>query len=292
MKEIFGTGVALVTPFNLDFSIDFTSLEKLINYVIDGGVDYLVVLGTTGESVTLTKDEKYQVINFCKKINNNRLPLILGIGGSSTKQVIKDIDSTNLVGVDAILSVSPSYNKPSQEGIYQHYRSISESTDLPIILYNVPGRTSSNVEAKTTLRLAHEFNNIVAIKEASGDLDQILKIIKNKPRNFSVLSGDDGLTLPMINMGAKGVISVIGQSFPEKFSHMVNLALNGEQNQANKIHLELYDFYKPLYNEGNPVGIKACLELQAICSSIVRLPLIKASDNIINDLKLLIKNIA
>lgn len=285
MKEIFGTGVALVTPFNTDFSIDFNSLEKLINYVIDGGVDYLVILGTTGESVTLSKEEKSQIINFCKKINNDRLPIILGIGGSSTRQVIYDIKNTNLDGIHAILSVSPAYNKPTQEGIYQHYKYIADSTDLPIVLYNVPGRTSSNIEAKTTLKLAHNVNNIVAIKEASGNLDQILQIIKQKPQDFSVISGDDALTLPMINMGASGVISVIGQSFPKEFSQMVDLALNKEQDKANKIHLDLYDFYYPLYYEGNPVGIKACLELQGICKSIVRLPLVKASDNIFNHLK-------
>ena len=284
MKEIFGTGVALVTPFNTDFSIDFNSLEKLINYVIDGGINYLVILGTTGESVTLTKEEKNQIIAFCKKINNCRIPLILGIGGSSTNQVIDDIDCADLIGIDAILSVSPAYNKPTQEGIYQHYKSIASSTDLPIILYNVPSRTSSNIEAETTLRLAHNINNVVAIKEASGNLDQINKIIKNKPSEFSVLSGDDALTLPMINLGANGVISVIGQSFPKDFSKMVNLALDGFQSKANKIHLDLYDFYKPLYCEGNPVGIKACLELQGLCNSTVRLPLVGASKHVFNSL--------
>ncbi len=284
MKEIYGTGVALVTPFNKDFTIDFNSLEKLINYVIDGGINYLVILGTTGESVTLTKEEKNQIIAFCKKINNCRIPLILGIGGSSTNQVIDDIDCADLIGIDAILSVSPAYNKPTQEGIYQHYKSIASSTDLPIILYNVPSRTSSNIEAETTLRLAHNINNVVAIKEASGNLDQINKIIKNKPSEFSVLSGDDALTLPMINLGANGVISVIGQSFPKDFSKMVNLALDGFQSKANKIHLDLYDFYKPLYCEGNPVGIKACLELQGLCNSTVRLPLVGASKHVFNSL--------
>ncbi len=284
MKEIYGAGVALVTPFNKDFTIDFNSLEKLINYVIDGGINYLVILGTTGESVTLTKEEKNQIIAFCKKINNSRIPLILGIGGSSTNQVIDDIDCADLIGIDAILSVSPAYNKPTQEGIYQHYKSIARSTELPIILYNVPSRTSSNIEAETTLRLANDINNVVAIKEASGNLDQINKIIKNKPCEFSVLSGDDALTLPMINLGAKGVISVIGQSFPKDFSKMVNLALDGFQSKANKIHLDLYDFYKPLYREGNPVGIKACLELQGLCNSTVRLPLVSASKHVFNSL--------
>ena len=285
MKEIYGAGVALVTPFNNDFTIDFDSLEKLINYVINGGINYLVILGTTGESVTLTKEEKHKIIAFCKKINNNRIPIVVGIGGSSTSQVIHDIECANLKDVDAILSVSPAYNKPTQKGIYHHYKSIATSTDLPIILYNVPSRTSSNIEAETTLRLGHDFSNIIAIKEASGNLDQIHKIIKNKPNKFSVLSGDDALTLPMINLGATGVISVIGQSFPKEFSKMVNLALEGFQSKANKIHLDLYDFYNPLYCEGNPVGIKACLELQELCSSTVRLPLTRASKHVFDSLK-------
>ena len=284
MKEIYGAGVALVTPFKKDFTIDFNSLEKLINYVIDGGINYLVILGTTGENVTLTKEEKHKIIAFCKKINNNRVPIVVGIGGSSTSQVIDDIECTDLIGVDAILSVSPAYNKPTQKGIYQHYKSIAISTDLPIILYNVPSRTSSNIEAETTLRLGHDFSNIIAIKEASGNLDQIHKIIKNKTSEFSVLSGDDALTLPMINLGASGVISVIGQSFPKDFSKMVNLALDGFQSKANKIHLDLYDFYKPLYCEGNPVGIKACLELQGLCNSTVRLPLTRASKHVFDSL--------
>jgi 4-hydroxy-tetrahydrodipicolinate synthase len=285
MNKIKGTGVALVTSFNEDKSVDYKGLENLLNHVIDGGVDYLVLMGTTGESVTLTKNEKIEVVDFCKKINNGRLSIVLGIGGSSTMQVVEDIKSANLDGIDAILSVSPAYNKPSQEGIYQHYKMISENSPLPIILYNVPGRTSSNMAVETTLRLANDFENIVAVKEASGDMDQIMKIIKNKPADFVVLSGDDGLTLPMIHMGAEGVISVIGQSHPRDYSDMVSFALSGNKEIANQLHYKLYDFYGPLYAEGNPVGVKACLELLGICKSEVRLPLVEASDAIKNELK-------
>lgn len=285
MDKIKGAGVALVTPFNEDKSVDYRGLENLLNHVIDGGIDYLVLMGTTGESVTLSKVEKVAVVDFCKKINNSRIPIVLGIGGNNTIQVVEDIKSANLDGIDAILSVSPAYNKPSQEGIYQHYKMISVNCPLPIIVYNVPGRTASNISAETTVRLANDFENIVAVKEASGDMDQIMKIIKNKPSDFVVLSGDDGLTLPMIHMGAEGVISVIGQSHPKEYSDMVSFGLSGNQEIANQLHNKLYDFYVPLYAEGNPVGIKACLQLLGICKSQVRLPLVEASDTIKSDLK-------
>ena len=288
MDKIKGTGVALVTPFNEDKSVDYKGLENLLNHVIDGGIDYLVLMGTTGESVTLSKGEKVAVVDFCKKINNSRIPVVLGIGGNNTMQVVEDIKSANLDGIDAILSVSPAYNKPSQEGIYQHYKMISGNCPLPIIVYNVPGRTASNISAETTVRMANDFENIVAVKEASGDMDQIMKIIKNKPSDFVVLSGDDGLTLPMIHMGAEGVISVIGQSHPKEYSDMVSFGLSGNQEIANQLHNKLYDFYVPLYAEGNPVGVKACLELLGICKSQVRLPLVEASDAIKNELKSLI----
>ena len=288
MDKIKGTGVALVTPFNNDKSVDYKGLENLLNHVIDGGIDYLVLMGTTGESVTLSTIEKLAVVEFCKKINNSRIPIVLGVGGNNTIQVVDEIKSANLNGIDAILSVSPAYNKPSQEGIYQHYKMISENSPLPIILYNVPGRTASNMAAETTLRLANDFENIVAVKEASGDMDQIMKIIKNKPSDFVVLSGDDGLTLPMIHMGAEGVISVIGQSHPKEYSNMVSYGLSGNKEIANQLHNKLYDFYIPLYAEGNPVGVKACLELLGICKCQVRLPLIEASDAIKNELKSLI----
>ena len=288
MEKIKGTGVALVTPFNDDKSIDFQALENLLNYVISGGVNYLVLMGTTGESTTLSMTEKIEVFDFCKKINDGRLPIVLGIGGNDTMKVVSDIQSMQLEGVDAILSVSPSYNKPSQKGIYQHYKKISESSSLPIILYNVPGRTSSNISASTIVRLAVNFDNIVAVKEASGDMDQIMKILKNKPADFVVLSGDDALTLPMICVGAEGVISVIGQSHPENFSRMVSCALSGDYKTSNQLHYQLYDYYNPIYAEGNPVGIKACLEVLGICKAVVRSPLSEASNVIKEELKRLL----
>ncbi len=288
MKNIEGTGVALVTPFKKDLSIDYKSLENLINYVIDGGVNYLVIMGTTGESTALSNSEKREVLEFCVNINNNRLPLVLGIGGNNTMQVLQSINNLDNDNVDAILSVSPYYNKPSQEGIYNHYKLISESTDKPIILYNVPSRTGSNIEASTTLRLANDFSNIVAIKEASGDMFQIMNIIKDKPSDFLVISGDDALANQMIFMGAQGVISVIGQSHPKKYSNMVQEALAGNVEIANNIHYKLLDLYNPLYAEGNPVGIKGCLSLLNICSLHVRPPLVSASDKILAELERLL----
>ena len=290
MNNIKGTGVALVTPFNDDKSVDYIGLKKLLNHVISGGVNYLVLMGTTGESSSLSMSEKNKIIDYCKIINNKRLPIVLGIGGNNTLEVCNEIKKTNLDGVEALLSVSPSYNKPTQEGIYQHYKMIAESSSLPLILYNVPSRTGSNITAKTTLRLATDFNNIIAIKEASGDIIQVMEILKNKPDNFIVLSGDDALTLPMIYLGAEGVISVIGQSHPKDFSEMVSLALRGETFLANKLHYKLYDFYAPIYLEGNPVGVKMCLEVLGICKSVVRLPLVQGSNTIKNVLqKLLVK---
>ena len=288
MERIKGTGVALITPFNADLSVDYIGLENLINHQIDGGINYLVLMGTTGESAVLSKEEKQAVIAFCKKINAGRLPIILGIGGNNTLALVEEIKNTDFTGVDAVLSVSPAYNKPTQEGIYQHYKLISNACPLPIILYNVPGRTASNMEVETTLRLANDFENIVAVKEASGDMDQIMKILKDKPANFVVLSGDDGLTLPMIHMGAEGVISVIGQSHPKEYSDMVSFGMSGNKKIANQLHYKLYDFYEPFYAEGNPTGVKACLELLGICKAVVRPPLVGASDAIKNELKILL----
>ena len=288
MVKIKGTGVALITPFNDDLSVDYLSLEHLINHQIDGGVDYLVLMGTTGESAVLSGSEKKQVIAFCKKLNNGRLPIVLGIGGNNTLALIEEIKNTDFTGIDAILSVSPAYNKPTQEGIYQHYMMIAEACPLPIILYNVPGRTSSNMEADTTLLLANNFKNIVAVKEASGNMDQIMKIIKGKPTDFVILSGDDALTLPMIYMGAEGVISVLGQSHPKEYSKMVSCALSGNRKVANQLHHQLYDYYEPLYAQGNPAGVKVCLELLGICKSVVRPPLIKANNIIKAQLKALL----
>ena len=277
MGKIIGTGVALVTPFNSDHSIDFDALKKLINYVIDGGVEYLVLLGTTAESATLSSSEKIQIVNYCKEINKNRIPIVLGIGGNNTSNVIKQIKMFDLDGIEAILSVCPYYNKPSQMGIYNHYAELAKNSPLPIILYNVPSRTSVNISSNTVLKLANDFKNIVAIKEASGDLEQIMRIIKDKPKDFLVISGDDPLTLPMIYMGGKGVISVLAQSHPKEFSKMVSNSLLGKIDLANKLHYELFQLYNPLFIEGNPVGIKACLETLGIIKSFVRLPLSEAS---------------
>ena len=285
MEQIKGTGAALITPFNTDLSVDYVGLEKLLNYQIKGGIDYLVLMGTTGESAVLSRVEKQEIVAFCKKINAGRLPIVLGIGGNNTLELVDEIKASDFSGIDAILSVSPCYNKPTQDGIYQHYKMISEACPLPIILYNVPGRTSSNISSDTTLRLAKNFENIIAIKEASGDIDQIMTIIKNKPDDFMVLSGDDSLALPMIYMGAEGVISVIGQSHPREYSSMVAEARKGNIVNANALHYSIYNYYKPFYAEGNPVGVKACLALLGICKAVVRPPLIEASSIIRNKLK-------
>ena len=285
MNKIKGTGVALITPFNEDFSIDYASLEKLINHQIDGAIDYLVVMGTTGESVVLNKSEKREVVDFCKKINAGRLPIILGLGSNDTFALVEEIKSTEFDGIDAVLSVSPYYNKPTQEGIYLHYKMIAEVCPLPIILYNVPGRTASNISSETTLRLANDFENIVAVKEASGDLQQIAEIIEKRPANFLVLSGDDGLTSKMIAMGGDGVIAVIGQSHPKDFSAMVRAGLKGDIEKANQLHEKLSPIYEPLYIDGNPAGIKATLNIMGICKNILRPPLVGVTKETYNNLK-------
>jgi len=285
LHKIKGTGVALVTPFNSDHSIDFNGLSKLVNHCINGNIDFLVVMGTTAESATLSLSEKQDVLEHVKKINNNRLPIVLGLGGNNTQSVINSFSQFQLDGLSAILSVSPAYNKPTQEGIYQHFRAISLASPLPIILYNVPSRTSSNMTAQTTLRLAHEFDNITAIKEASGDLEQIMTIIKNKPSSFSVLSGDDALTLPILFMGGSGVISVLAQGLPKEFSAMVQYGLEKNVTKANSLHYKLIDFVKPLFLEGNPAGIKSMLNTLDICQKEVRLPLVMTSNSIDEKIK-------
>ena len=290
MDKITGTGVALITPFNEDFSIDFTSLKKLINHQIEGGVDYLVVMGTTGESVVLSKSEKKEVVNFCKKINAGRLPIILGLGSNNTFALVEEIKSTDFDGIDGVLSVSPYYNKPTQDGIYLHYKMIAEVCPLPIILYNVPGRTASNITSETTLCLANDFDNIVAVKEASGDLQQIAEIIEKRPANFLVLSGDDGLTPKMIEMGGDGVITVIGQSHPQIFSDMVRAGLAGDFEKANQLHDKLNPIYEPLYIDGNPAGIKATLNIMGICKNVLRPPLVGVTEETYNNLKRFIEH--
>ncbi|QNR85348.1 4-hydroxy-tetrahydrodipicolinate synthase [Pedobacter riviphilus] len=277
MNKFQGTGVALVTPFNTDGSIDYNGLKNLINHLIEGGIDYLVSLGTTGETATMTKDEKKKVWAYTAEINNNRLPLVAGIGGNNTLAVAEDIKSFDAAGYSAILSVSPYYNKPTQEGIYQHYKYLAEISPLDLILYNVPGRTGSNMSPETTCRLAHDFKNIIATKEASGSFDQFNQIMRDKPADFLLISGDDPVTLPMIALGAAGIISVIGNALPKQFSDMVKLCLAGAYKTALPAHLSLIEFTRLAFAEGNPAGIKAALKHLGVCGDTVRLPLVKAS---------------
>lgn len=273
MDKFIGTGVAIVTPFRPDSSIDFKSLEKVVEHLINNKVNYLVVLGTTGESVTLNKEEKRAVVDFILEINQNRVPVVVGIGGNNTHEVINQLRSNSFDGIDAILSVAPYYNKPNQEGLFQHYRTIAAASPVPVILYNVPGRTSVNLSADTTLELAHKSNNIIAIKEASGNLDQIIKIVRNKPEGFQVISGDDVLTLPIIAIGGTGVISVLGNAFPAEVSKMVSLSLNSKFEDARKIHFQFTELIDLLFTDGNPAGIKAVLNVMNLVSNALRLPL-------------------
>lgn len=277
-NKFIGTGVAITTPFKADLSIDFPSLEKHIEHLISNGINHLIVLGTTGEAVTLFDSEKEKLINFIKEKVNKRIPIVLGIGGNNTQAVLNKINETDFNGIDAILSVSPYYNKPTQEGIYQHFKAIAETCPIPIILYNVPGRTSSNISAETTLRLAHEFKNIVAIKEASGDLSQAMYIIKDKPKDFIVLSGEDKLSLPLMAIGVSGVISVVANAYPKKYSTMVQLALQNNFNDAEKIQYQLLELIDNLFIEGNPAGVKEVLSFMGIVENNVRLPLVSVGE--------------
>lgn len=269
-----GMGVALVTPFKNDKSIDFEALGRLLEYQISNATDYFVVLGTTAETPALTPDEKKRIREFVVERVNGRVPLVLGMGGNNTAGLVEEIKSTDLSGFSAILSVVPYYNKPSQEGIYQHYKAVTQATDKPLVLYNVPGRTGVNMTPETTLRLANEFPNIVAIKEASGNISQMDEIIKNKPQDFSVISGDDGITFPLLTLGAIGVISVIGNAFPKEFSRMVRLALNGDYEKALQIHHRFTELFKLLFVDGNPAGVKCVLHAMGFIENELRLPLV------------------
>lgn len=288
--DLTGTGVAIVTPFKKDGSIDFNALKKLVDHLIGGKVEYLVVMGTTGESVTLTKEEKEKVIDCVVKQTKKRVPLVLGVGGNDTADICKQIAKVDTKAFSAILSVSPYYNKPSQEGIYQHYKAISKVSKLPIILYNVPGRTSSNIAWDTTIRLAKDFKNIIAIKEASGSIEQCMRIINHRPKNFLVISGDDNLTLPIIASGGDGVISVVANAFPGDFSDMVRAALEDDMPGARKLHYKLMEITDQLFADGNPGGIKYALSLLKICDTNLRLPLVEPNDKVKQKLKELIKN--
>ncbi len=280
MRQFRGTGVALVTPFKADLSIDENALRAIVNHAIEGGVDYLVVLGTTGESVTLGKTEKQLVMKTVVEENAGRLPLVVGIGGNNTAQLAEEMRNTNLEHFDAILSVSPYYNKPTQEGIYQHFKALAAASPKPIILYNVPGRTASNMLPDTVVRLAEDCQNIVAIKEASADLDQIKEIISTKPEGFQVLAGDDFVALPTVLAGGVGVISVLGQGLPAKFTKMINLGLEGARDEAIALHEALEEGMHLIFEEGNPAGIKAIFEILGLSTAHVRLPLVEASANL------------
>ena len=280
MQAFIGTGVALVTPFKKDFSVDTEALTKIVNYVIDGGVEYLVALGTTAETATLTHDEKELVIETIIKVNAGRLPLVLGVGGNNTMQVVEELKSRDFSAFSAILSVSPYYNKPTQEGIYLHFKAIAEASPIPVIIYNVPGRTASNMLPATVVRLAKDFKNIIGIKEAAGDLVQAMKIIQHKPEGFLVISGDDMITLPIVLAGGAGVISVIGEGFPKEFSEMVRLGLQRKVDEAYKIHYLLADGIDMIFEQGNPAGIKEVFKTLALSENIVRLPLVNVNDDL------------
>ncbi len=284
-------GVALITPFKTDESIDFEALSRIVEHQIKNGTDYLVVLGTTAETPTLTEAESDKVARFIIECVGGRLPIVLGVGGNCTKAVVEKISKLNLNGVDAILSVTPYYNKPSQEGLYQHYAAIAKASPIPIVLYNVPGRTGINMLPSTTIRLANEFPKICAIKEASGNFSQIDDIIKNKPADFMVISGDDAITFPLITLGAVGVISVIGNAFPREFSRMVRLALEGDYNSARQIHHRFTELIELLFVEGNPAGVKSMLALMGFIENKLRLPLVPNTINTYEKIKFVLNQL-
>lgn len=291
MKQFKGTGIAIITPFNAEGKIDFPALERLIDYWIHGGVEYLVVMGTTGESVALEKEEKIELFDFCAERIAGRVPLVVGIGGNYTDAVLKNFDLFDLSKAAAVLSVSPYYNKPNMNGVYEHFARVAKKSPLPVILYNVPGRTGSNMTAEVTLKLASEFSNILGIKEASGNMDQISGIIKQKPReDFLVISGDDNLTLPILASGGDGVISVVANAYPAKFSRMVRFCLGGDFAAARPLHYDLFDFTNLLFADGSPGGIKTALSEMGFCTDVLRLPLMKPSDALAGAIRSFVKN--
>jgi 4-hydroxy-tetrahydrodipicolinate synthase len=280
MQQFFGTGVALVTPFNEDKTIDFDGLRNLVNFNIENGIDYLVINGTTGESATITKEEKKQLVDFIADVNQGRVPLVLGIGGNNTYAVVDELKTADLSKIDAILSVAPYYSKPTQEGLYQHFKAVSEASPKPVIMYNVPGRTSKNMEPATTLRLARDFDNLIAVKEAGNNVQQYLELIKNKPEDFLIISGDDDLALNVVLAGAAGVISVIGQGFPKEFSSLINYGLEGKNKEAYELHYRLMDVISLIFSENNPAGIKSVLNTRGIIKNELRLPIVPASESL------------
>jgi len=290
VNKLKGTGVALVTPFHKDGSIDFKNFRKLIDRIIDGGVEYLVPLGTTGESVTLTKDEKRAVIDMVVEVNEDRVPIVLGLGGNNTQEILHSMEDTDFSHIDAILSVSPYYNRPSQRGIYQHYKLIANSAPVPVILYNVPARTGSNMDAETTLELAHDIKNIIGIKEASGSIEKVMKIIKGKPKDFLVISGDDAIALPIIAVGGDGVISVYANAVPKDFSDMIRAALEGNFEKARKLHYKHLEMIHAIFVDGNPAGVKGLLSVMNVCSEFLRLPLVHVTKPTLNKFEAMIAN--
>ena len=275
VRNIFkGLGIALVTPFTQDGAVDYKSLHRLVQYQLDNGADFLCILATTGETPTLSADEKHKIKNMIVDQVGGRIPILMGCGGNNTAAVVQELQTGDFHGIDGILSVCPYYNKPSQEGLYQHFKAIAAATKLPVVLYNVPGRTGINMKAETTVRLARDCKNIVAIKEASGNLEQVDEIIKNKPDTFDVISGDDSLTFPMISCGAVGVISVIGNALPKEFSKMIRLQMKGEYDPARKIHHRFIDLFSLLFVDGNPAGVKAMLHEMGYIENVLRLPLV------------------
>ncbi|MES2545728.1 MAG: 4-hydroxy-tetrahydrodipicolinate synthase [Bacteroidota bacterium] len=291
MQSLVGTGVALVTPFKKDFSVDVDALKRIVNFQIDNGINYLVILGTTAETATLNQEEQELVIQTVIEANNGRLPLVLGVGNNNTQKVIEELKSRDFSKFTAILSVSPYYNKPTQEGIYQHFKAIAEASPIPVILYNVPGRTGSNMLPSTVIRLANDFKNIVAIKEAAGDIVQAMKLIENKPKGFLVISGDDMITLPMVLAGGSGVISVIGEGFPKQFSEMVRLGLERKVDEAYELHYLLANSIDMIFEQGNPAGIKEIFKTLGICENTVRLPLVNTNEDLANRINVFVNKI-
>ncbi len=291
MQSLVGTGVALVTPFKKDFSVDTEALIRIVNFQIENGINYLVVLGTTAENATLSQDEKELVIQTVVLANNKRVPLVLGVGGNNTLKLVEELKTRDFSDFVAILSVSPYYNKPTQEGIYQHFKAIAEASPVPVILYNVPGRTASNMLPSTVIRLATDFKNIVAIKEAAGDIVQAMKLIQGKPDGFLVISGDDMVTLPMVLAGGSGVISVIGEGFPRLFSDMVRLGLERKVDEAYKIHYKLVDVIDMIFEQGNPAGIKEVHKSLGLSDNVVRLPLVNVNLDLANRISNFVKSI-
>ena len=292
MQAFIGTGVALVTPFKKHFSVDTEALKRIVNYVIDGGVEYLVVLGTTAESATLSQDEKELVIATIVEANNGRLPLVLGVGGNNTMKVVEELKTRDFSKFSAILSVSPYYNKPTQEGIYQHFKMVAEASPIPVILYNVPGRTASNMSPETVLRLAKDFKNLIGIKEAAGDIVQAMKLIQGKPKDFLVISGDDMITLPMVLAGGAGVISVIGEGYPKEFSQMVRLGLQRKVDEAYALHYKLMNSIDMIFEQGNPAGVKEIFKSLGLSENTVRLPLVNVNENLANRIDLFTKELS